>query len=124
MWLENNISNNINDEIKKYAIINTYDFSKEKKDTFLENKNIKKNLHSNIKNGITYYSDFTRMLLLYKYGGCWFDLDVLFLRDFSPLFSKFSDEICLYAWGKENYPNNAIIISLEPYSNKLKNIIE
>lgn len=30
--------------------------------------------------------DLLRMLVLYRYGGVWFDLDTLFVRDLSPLF--------------------------------------
>ncbi len=33
--------------------------------------------------GITYYSDFVRVLLLYNYGGCWFDLDCFILYLFT-----------------------------------------
>ena len=31
-------------------------------------------------------SDLLRILVLYKYGGVWVDMDIIFLRDFKPLF--------------------------------------
>jgi len=69
-------------------------------------------------------SNLVRTVLLYKYGGCWFDLDVFFLRSFEPIFSNYSNEICLYNWEYQQYPNNAIYISLEPYSEKMLNNIK
>ena len=61
-----------------------------------------------------------RLILLYNYGGCWFDSDCLFLRSFDPLFCKVGKEISVYRWGPAPYPLNAIIISLEKNSIKLK----
>ncbi len=69
---------------------------------------------------VTFYSDFVRSLLLYNYGGCWFDLDFFFLRSFDPLFSTFGSEICVYEWETQPYPNNAIYFSLEPRSKKME----
>jgi len=69
---------------------------------------------------VTFYSDFVRSLLLYNYGGCWFDLDFLFLRSFDPLFHAFGSEVCVYEWEKEPYPNNAIYFCLEPRSEKME----
>ena len=65
-------------------------------------------------------ADFYRLVLLYNYGGCWFDLDCFFLRSFDPLFINYEKEVCLYQWEKQNYPNNAIIISLEPKCIKME----
>jgi hypothetical protein len=91
VWLENNAPNKYNDEISKYAEIRQFSLDYEKKETFLEN-------YKPSYTGITYYADFIRSLLLYKYGGIWFDLDCLFLRSFDPLFSKFENDICVYQW--------------------------
>jgi hypothetical protein len=55
-------------------------------------------------------------VLLYKYSGCWFDLDCFALRSFSPLFVNYGENICLYRWGRKDMPNNAVYISLKPYS--------
>ena len=118
LWLENNILNEYNTEISKYAEIRYFSFSDEKSNTnFIEN--YKCNF-----NGITYYSDFIRTLLLYNYGGIWFDLDCFILRNFDPIFLRFENEICVYQWENQNYPNNAIYISLEPKSEKMKKNIE
>ena len=117
LWIENNSPNEHNAEIKKYADIKYFSLNNEIKETFLENK------HFNF-NSITFYSDYIRTFLLYKYGGCWFDLDCFFLRSFKPLFNNYRNEICTYQWEKQNYPNNAIYISLEPYSDKMKRNIE
>lgn len=54
------------------------------------------------------WADLLRCLLLCNYGGCWFDLDVMFLRSFDPLFARFGDDPCVYQWEKQRYPNNAI----------------
>jgi len=118
LWLENNIQNKYNDEIEKYAEIRYFNLEKEKKQTFLENRNFGYN-------GIlSFFSDVVRYILLYKYGGCWFDLDCFFLRSFEPLFLHYEKLICVYQWENQNYPNGAIYISLEPKSEKMKQIIE
>jgi hypothetical protein len=118
LWLENNTANQYNSEIEKYAEIRYFSLEGEKKNTkFIEDYNY------NFR-GITYYSDFVRSLLLYNYGGVWFDLDCFFLRNFDPVLYNFEDEICLYQWENQNYPNNAIYISLDPRSTKMKKNME
>jgi mannosyltransferase OCH1-like enzyme len=89
LWLENNIKNQYNDEVEKYAEIKYFILENEKKDSFVEQ------YQYNFP-GVTYYSDFIRSLLLYNYGGCWFDLDCFFLRSFDPVFSIYEDYICVY----------------------------
>ena len=42
-------------------------------------------------------SDLARILLLYKYGGVWADMDIIFLRDFKPIL----DQEYMYMWGSE-----------------------
>jgi hypothetical protein len=117
LWLENNIPNNFNKEISKYCEIKNFSLQNEKNKTdFLKNYNCNFN-------NITFYSDLARILLLYNYGGCWFDLDCFFLRNFDPIFKHFEKDISVYQWENENYPNNAIFISLEPKSIKMKNNI-
>ena len=117
LWLEDNSPNKYNKEIEKYAEIKYFSRKNEAKGTFLEGYNRPfKNLGK--------YSDYVRKLLLYKYGGCWFDLDCFFLRNFDPLFHNYGDEICVYQWEKQSWPNGAIYISLEPKSDKMKKNIE
>jgi hypothetical protein len=119
LWLDNNIENNFNNEINKYCEIRNFNLKNELKNTFMENAHI------------VYYSDkieelsnFYRLVLLYNYGGCWFDLDTFFLRNLDPLFCKFENEICYFQWQNQNYPSNGFIISLEKKSDKLKYIME
>ena len=42
-------------------------------------------------------SDLARILLLYKYGGVWVDMDMVFLRDFKPILNQ----EYMYMWGSE-----------------------
>lgn len=72
----------------------------------------------------SFFSDVVRYTLLYKYGGCWFDLDVFFLRSMDPLFAAFENDIVVYQWDNQNYPNGAVFVSLVPYSEKMKKNIE
>jgi hypothetical protein len=118
LWLENNTINEYNIEISKYAEIRDFSLQDEKINTgFLSTYNY------NFK-GIPYYSDFIRTVLLYNYGGIWFDLDCFVLRNFDPIFCNFEHEICVYQWEYQNYPNNAIFISLQAKSERMKNNIE
>jgi len=68
---------------------------------------------------VSFYADLVRSVLLYNYGGCWFDLDFFFLRPFDPLFHTFGSEICVYEWEHEPYPNNAIYFCLTPRSARM-----
>ena len=118
LWLENNIPNEYNEEIEKYAEIKYFSLPGEKKGTFLENTDFY------YKKELSFYSDVVRYILLYNYGGCWFDLDCFILRNFDPIFSNFGSEICVYQWENQNYPNGAIYISLEPKSDRMQKNIE
>lgn len=73
---------------------------------------------------LSFYADVVRYILLYNYGGIWFDLDCLILRSFDPIFSNYENDICVYQWSDENYPNGAIYMSLESRSEKMKKNIE
>ena len=118
LWLENNIPNDINKEISKYCEIKEFSLDSEIKNTnFIEKKFY-------YCKQLSYYSDVVRYLLLYNYGGCWFDLDCFFLRSFDPIFKYYEKEICVYQWENQNYPNGAIFISLEPKCMKMKKNIE
>ena len=119
LWIENNIKKKYNLEILKYAEIINFNYQEE-----LKCLGYKDDIKFGYKNRLTEYSDFIRLLLLYNYGGCWFDLDCFFLKSFDPIFYKYSEEICVYQWEKCNYPNNAITISLNRKSEKLKHIID
>lgn len=51
-------------------------------------------------------ADDFRIIALYKYGGLYFDLDVMFVKDFHPLLMR--DEF-VYAWENQPFANNALI---------------
>jgi hypothetical protein len=56
-------------------------------------------------------SNLARFVALFKYGGLYADMDVLFLRDLTPLFedARFSDEFC-YRWSAHlPYGNSAVL---------------
>ncbi len=119
LWLENNTPNTYNIEIAKYAEIRYFDFNHEKVNTNFITNDIQSH-----RNNLPFYSDVVRLLLLYNYGGVWFDLDCFFLRNFDPLFYNFENEICVYQWEVCNFPNNAIVISLQSKSESMKKNIE
>jgi hypothetical protein len=102
--------------IKKYAEIKYFDFEK-------ESKEYGKKLEYRISEP-QYFSDVVRYLLLYIYGGCWFDLDCFFLKSMDSIFKNYSSDICTYQWQYQNHPNGAIFISLLPKSKTLRNNIE
>ena len=117
LWLEKNTPNHYNEEISKYADIKSFDLINELKTTFLEGRQFYINY------SISFYSDIVRYILLYKYSGCWFDLDVLFLRSLDPIFSNYENEVIVYQWENENFPNGAIFISINQ-NEKMKQNIE
>ena len=117
LWLENNTPNDINKEISKYCEIKEFSLQTEKENTNF----IKTDFY--YKTALSFYSDVVRYLLLYNYGGCWFDLDCFILRSFDPIFKNYEKEVCVYQWGHQDYPNGAIFISLEPKCIKMKHNI-
>jgi hypothetical protein len=119
LWLEHSEPNKYFNIIQNYVDIKYFDINKEILGTFLQDINLNYRTDS-----ITHYSDCVRTILLYKYGGIWFDLDCLSLKNFDTIFSNFRDSICVYTWETQNYPNNAIYISLQPESNRMKSNIE
>lgn len=51
-------------------------------------------------------ADDFRITCLYKYGGLYFDLDIMFVKDFSPLLMR---EEFVYAWEKQPFANSALL---------------
>lgn len=117
LWIdEDNVSNDYNKEISKYCEIKIFNLYDEMNKTdFINNYKFENSVG---------YSNLIRKLLLYNYGGCWFDLDCFFLRSFDPIFRNYEDEMCVYQWSNENYPNGAIYISLKPKSTKMEQNIQ
>jgi len=60
---------------------------------------------ADVKYNLPQRSDAFRYLILNKYGGLYFDLDVLFLKDLGGLLNT---EFC-YAWENQPYANSAIL---------------
>tara|TARA_R110002110_G_scaffold43418_7_gene134881 strand:- start:1733 stop:2308 length:576 start_codon:yes stop_codon:yes gene_type:complete len=68
-------------------------------------------------------SDLARILLLYKYGGTWVDMDIVLLRDFKPIL----DQEYMYMWGSEtNFAADgacATVLSGKPKSEFMTELI-
>ena len=97
-----------NIEIKKYIP------NEEAKGTLFE-----KNIHINNEKYLKFRSDLARVIFLYKYGGVYYDLDMILLKDFDSLLNI---EFC-YTWSLKNTANNGLL-RLFKNSNICKNIIE
>lgn len=94
VWSDYDISNN--ERIKPYKDfieLRIWNAKEEAKGTLLEGVN-----HLNtIDDNYWAQSDLLRILVLYKYGGVWADMDIVFLRDFKPIL----DQEYMYQWGSE-----------------------
>ncbi|WP_052496160.1 glycosyltransferase [Pedobacter lusitanus] len=107
LWLDadngyhNHEKNPILKEILHLIEVKIYDPYQEIKNTPWKNKKELVNEPENLAKR----SDAFRFLILYKYGGVYFDLDVMFLKDFSSLLES---EFC-YAWETQPYANSAIL---------------
>lgn len=78
-------------EIMKYTRLRKWDYMEERKGTILENSGV-----NDLGDELCYLeSDLFRLLILHKYGGFYIDMDVLVLRDMSPL----NHLEFLYQWG-------------------------
>jgi hypothetical protein len=74
-------------------------------------------LHLYHEPGLTTSSNFARLVVLYKHGGAYFDLDTLFLRDLRQLWRVpgLQDEFCSRWSAHKPYGNNAVL-RLRPHS--------
>ncbi|NUB28788.1 glycosyltransferase [Azospirillum brasilense] len=118
VWTQNGVDNDYLREIGKYAEIRAFSERDECRGTFLEGNAFGRSIDA------SFYSDIVRYILLYKYGGVWFDLDCLFLRSVTPLLNQFPGKILAYRWERQNYPNGAVYISPRPRSEAMKGNIE
>jgi hypothetical protein len=57
--------------------------------------------------GNTLRSNWFRLLLLYKYGGVWFDVDVMFLRPIQEIIATYGEFVT--DWGHEPYTNTCVM---------------
>lgn len=119
LWLENCDINYFYYRISEYCEIRQFEFGRFN-DYNLPNTD---DMISIINGGLKFRADLVRLLILYMHGGCWFDLDCLCLKSFDPLFATFKDDVCVYRWQRENYPNNAIFWSLRPKSDTVAYLI-
>lgn len=122
VWSDYDISNNqLIAPYKKFLDLRVYDPIKEASSTPLQG-------HTQLlaAKDSKYYlqSDLLRIMALYKYGGVWFDMDVLLLRDFLPIL----DQEYMYMWGSETDFKNqgacATVLSLKPQSEFASDMIE
>lgn len=108
LWLdEKNGYNQLNNnkylkELEPYIKILKFNCDNEIQGTPFEK--IKKYFH--YEKRLSFKADDFRMITLYKYGGVWFDLDIMFLRDMENLLR--GKEFC-YGWEFQPYANNALI---------------
>jgi len=109
LWVEYDIESYLNKPIykilKNYCEIKHIDHLSERIGTPLEGHILEKESMSTS----AFYSDYIRLILLYKYGGMWFDLDIIFFKKFDYLFNTY--DTFLPTFGRSNYPNNAIFWS-------------
>ena len=118
LWTEKCPANEWSIQISKIASIHPFNMAEELRGTFLEGRRI-----PDYRSNVTYYSDFIRCILLYKYGGIWADLDCFFLRNFSPLLKLVGSYPAVYRWESQEYPNNAIFISTTKQNSILESFI-
>ena len=119
LWLEDTEQNEYAEQIQQYAEIRQFDMAEQTKGTFLEDFAFDYPEKSGKKGGskAKRHSDYVRLVLLYNYGGCWFDLDCFCLRSWDPLFSAFPDQLCFYYMQTHEgsaIANNAVVLSLQP----------
>lgn len=91
--------------LSKYCEIKQFDHMKERIDTPLDGHDIK----SGYLSIPSFYSDYVRLILLSKYGGMWFDLDIIFFRSFDYLFEN--NDTFVTTWEFFNHPNGPIFWS-------------
>ena len=107
LWIDTdtwkvNINNPFINLLKGKITVKEYNPKEEISDT--QFNKLKRNFL--IRDDLALRSDAFRMLVLSKYKGLYFDLDILFLRDFTPLFNN---KGFLYQWEQESYGNSAIL---------------
>jgi len=104
LWSNVDLSNHpLLNDVSKYVNFKIWDYEQEIKGTILENaKHINKNVISDY---MCYLEgDLFRLLILNKYGGFYIDMDVLVLRNMSPL----NHLEFLYQWGTSEFINSNI----------------
>jgi Glycosyltransferase sugar-binding region containing DXD motif len=83
--------------------VKSYDFFQEAADTPLVSSELLEIKHQ------VRLSNVFRMTVLYKYGGCYFDLDIMFLRNFLELLNITESREFCYRWSGRPFANSAIL---------------
>jgi len=68
-----------------------------------------------------FHSDWARLIVLYKYGGLYFDMDILFLRDVLPLVEEYGD--FAYPWITRNGKINNAFLAFRKQDEAITDII-
>lgn len=102
VWLDDSCFTSETNKIPKHNNIKTISYRANdiSKDTPFYNKEFINN-----KSFVKFRSDIARLIILYKFGGFYIDLDIFLLKDFTPLFGI---EFC-YSWSNLKQGNNAIL---------------
>jgi hypothetical protein len=88
--------------------VKSYDMTRECRDTPLEALSLPEMY------GIpTRRSNISRTVILFKYGGYYFDLDVLFLRNMFDLWHATPEQEFCYQWSSQRYGNSAVLSLLK-----------
>ena len=120
LWSDENfLQNEWYEKIKLICEIKLFIYVDEIKGSFFE-VHKPKSLNSNY----SYQTDLIRYILLYKHTGVWFDLDILFLRDVSPLLKNYENEICVYNWAEQPHPNGAYFQNLQDSNKKFEDFVK
>ena len=93
LWSNVDLSDSpfIGDDVIQYVRFRKWDYAEERKGTILESSGL-----DSFNDELCYLEgDLFRLLILHKYGGFYIDMDVLVLRDMSPL----NHMEFLYQWG-------------------------
>ena len=116
LWTDDKfIENEWLEKISDICEIRIFNYEEEIKCTFFEIYKPR-----SLNTSYSYQTDLIRYILLYKYTGVWFDLDIIFLRDCSPLFNNFHNEICVYNWAEQPHPNGAYFQNLVEKNEKFE----
>jgi hypothetical protein len=113
LWSNVDLSKNeFLQDMCKFIHFRYWNYDQEKKGTILENSKYLTN--NTITDSLCYIEgDIFRLLVLYKYGGFYIDMDVLILRNMLPL----NDYEFLYQWGtsgnNETFSMNGAIMKLD-----------
>ena len=107
LWIDKkswnmNINNPVLQDLKNYIEIKYYDVYAEIKNTPFESLN---KLHWSQYIDLALRADVFRIIILAKYKGVYFDLDMFFLRDMGLLYKN----DIIYCWENQHYCNSAVL---------------